>query len=133
MSISRREELQKRVAESTLRNYYKPIKLFCEMNDIVLSWKKISKGLPRARSASTDRAPTIEEIRTILNYPDRRISIHLIPSATKSAINLFPFFKISLVSRNCYNFRSVFFSINGITLFSITSITLKFKSNESKR
>jgi hypothetical protein len=65
-----REELQKRVTESTLRNYYKPIKLFCEMNDIGLGWKKIAKGVPRARSASTDRAPTIEEIRTILNYPD---------------------------------------------------------------
>jgi hypothetical protein len=43
------------------------------MNDIGLSWKKIAKGVPRARSASTDRAPTIEEIRTILNYPDRQI------------------------------------------------------------
>jgi hypothetical protein len=40
------------------------------MNEIGLDWKKIAKGVPRARSASTDRAPTIEEIRTILNYPD---------------------------------------------------------------
>jgi len=64
---------KKEITESTLRNYYKPIKLFCEMNDIGLSWKKIAKALPRARSASTDRAPTIEEIRIILNYPDRRI------------------------------------------------------------
>jgi len=61
------------ITESTLRNYYKPIKLFCEMNDIQLAWKKIAKGIPRARSASNDRSPTIDEIRAVLNYPDRRI------------------------------------------------------------
>lgn len=61
------------ITEATLRNYYKPIKLFCEMNDIQISWKKIAKGIPRARNASNDRAPTLDEIRAISKYPDRRM------------------------------------------------------------
>ena len=61
------------IAEGTLRNYYKPIKLFLEMNDIELSWRKITRGLPRGRKHAADRAPTVEEIRKLIEYPDRRI------------------------------------------------------------
>ena len=73
ISFQKERVTKKEITEATLRNYYKPIKLFCEMNDIQLSWKKIARGMPRARSASNDRAPTIEEIRALLNYPDRRM------------------------------------------------------------
>ena len=62
-----------KISPSTVPNYYKAIKLFCEMNDIVLNWKKIAKGLPRARAAANDRAPTVEEILKLVEYPDRRI------------------------------------------------------------
>jgi hypothetical protein len=61
------------VSDSSVRNYYKPLKLFLEMNDIELSWKKISRGLPRGRRHAADRAPTIEEIQKLVEYPDRRI------------------------------------------------------------
>jgi len=30
----------KDISIATLPNYYKPIKLFCEMNDLVINWKK---------------------------------------------------------------------------------------------
>jgi hypothetical protein len=43
------------------------------MNDILLNWKKIARGLPRAGKAANDRAPTIAEIRKLVEYPDRRI------------------------------------------------------------
>jgi site-specific recombinase XerC len=43
------------------------------MNDILLPWKRITKGLPKARRYAEDRAPRIEEIRRIVEYPDRRI------------------------------------------------------------
>lgn len=61
------------ITNATVRNYYKPLKLFLEMNDIELSWKKISKGVPRGRRHGTDRAPTVEEIQKLVDYPDRRI------------------------------------------------------------
>ena len=47
--------------------------MFCEISDLSIPWKKISRGLPRGRRYADDRAPTIEEIRRILEYPDRRI------------------------------------------------------------
>jgi integrase len=61
------------IAESTISNYYKAAKLFCEMNDLTLNWKKISRGIPQGRHAANDRAPTLEELRKLAAYPDRRI------------------------------------------------------------
>lgn len=43
------------------------------MNDISLSWKKIGRGLARIRKAANDRAPTLDELRCLVEYPDRRI------------------------------------------------------------
>jgi hypothetical protein len=63
----------KELAASTLKSYYRAAKLFCEMNDLTLNWKRISKGLPRAKNSSNGRAPTLEEIRKLIEYPDRRI------------------------------------------------------------
>jgi hypothetical protein len=64
---------KKEITGSIIRNYVKAIKLFTEMNDIPISWKKITRGLPKGRKWADDRAPTIEEIRKIAEYPDRRI------------------------------------------------------------
>ena len=54
-------------------NYVKVVKLLCEMNDIVVPWKKITRGLPKGRQWADDRAPSIDEIRKLCEYPDRRI------------------------------------------------------------
>ncbi len=63
------------IAYSTISNYYKAIKLFVEMNfdNPIVNWKKISKGIPSGRKAANDRAPTIEELRKLSEYPDRRM------------------------------------------------------------
>jgi hypothetical protein len=63
------------ITESTIKNYYKSTKLFCEMNDCAqhVNWKLITRGLPKGRQAANDRAPTIEEIQRLVEYPDRRI------------------------------------------------------------
>ena len=60
---------------SSISNYYKAVKLFLEMNidKSVINWKKLAKGLPVVRKAANDRAPTIEELRKLPEYPDRRI------------------------------------------------------------
>jgi hypothetical protein len=65
---------RKELAAGTLKNYYRAAKLFCEMNDLTtLNWKRISRGLPTVKNSSSDRAPTLEEIRKLAEYPDRRI------------------------------------------------------------
>jgi integrase len=61
------------ITGATLRNFIKAIKLFCEMSDITIQWKKITRGLPKIRRHANDRAPTIEEIQQLCEYPDRRI------------------------------------------------------------
>jgi hypothetical protein len=37
------------------------------MNDIVLNWQKISKGIPYRKKAADDRSPTIDEIKKLLD------------------------------------------------------------------
>ncbi|MBA3750956.1 MAG: hypothetical protein H0X03_08740 [Nitrosopumilus sp.] len=64
---------RKEITGSTIQNYLKSIKLFCEMADIPITWKKIRRGLPRGKTYADDRIPTIEEIQKLLEYPDRRV------------------------------------------------------------
>jgi hypothetical protein len=60
---------------TTIRNYLKATKLFLEMNSDVplVNWKRVIKCLPTPKNAANDRAPTIEEIKKLIDYPDRRI------------------------------------------------------------
>jgi hypothetical protein len=78
---------KKEIAGATVRNYVKSIKLFCEMADIPIPWKKITRGLPRGRRYADDRIPTIEELRKLLDYPDRRMKA-IICTMTSSGIRL---------------------------------------------
>jgi len=73
LQILKQRVESKEISGATVRNYVKAIKLFCEMSEIQIPWKKIMRGLPRSRSYANDRAPTTEEIKKITNYPDRRI------------------------------------------------------------
>jgi hypothetical protein len=40
---------RKEIAAATALNSVKVIKLFCEMNDVLLPWKRITRGLPKSR------------------------------------------------------------------------------------
>ena len=78
---------RKEITGATVRNYVKSIKLFCEMADIPIAWKKITRGLPRGKNYADDRIPTIEEIRKLLEYPDRRLKA-IIYTMASSGIRL---------------------------------------------
>lgn len=71
--VENRLKTTNEIAAGTVRNYYKAAKLFCIMNDINLNWVKVTKGLPKVKYYSDDRAPTLEEITKLIAYPDRRI------------------------------------------------------------
>lgn len=40
---------QKQITTAIVRNYVRAIKLFCEMADVFIPWKKITRGLSRVR------------------------------------------------------------------------------------
>lgn len=65
---------ENKLSATSLSNYVIAIRLFYEMNNILFNWKRISRGLPKARTIANDRAPTIQEIQKIVEYSaDRRI------------------------------------------------------------
>ena len=64
---------KKQITGSTLRNYVKVLKLFCEMNDLLVPWKKLTRGLPKSRDYADDRVPRLDELQKILAYPDWRM------------------------------------------------------------
>ena len=78
---------KKEIVGSTVQNYLKSVKLFCEMADINIQWKKITRGLPKGKSYADDRIPTDSEIQQLLGYPDRRIKA-IVYTMTSSGIRL---------------------------------------------
>jgi len=73
---SQKERIENReIAEGTLCNYIKAIKLFFSMNDIIINWKKLGKGIPQEKQSAHDRVPTMDEIHKLQEHPDRRIKI----------------------------------------------------------
>jgi integrase len=78
---------RKEISTATLRNYVKPIRLYCEQMDFPIPWKKIMRGMPKGRRYASDRAPTLEEIKKMLAYPDRRIR-PILYTMTSSGIRL---------------------------------------------
>jgi hypothetical protein len=45
------------ISTETIKNYFKPIKRFCEMNRINLNWKIISKGIRKESDIPTIDLP----------------------------------------------------------------------------
>lgn len=87
MQFQRERVEREELTAATLRNFLKAIRLFCEMSDIPIAWKKIDRGLPKIRRFADDRAPTIEEIQSICEYPDRRIK-GIVSTMSSSGIRL---------------------------------------------
>jgi hypothetical protein len=55
-----------------------PVKLFCEMNDIILNWRKINKLLLHGNDNAADEAYTKEQIKKMLEYSDLRAKIPIL-------------------------------------------------------
>ena len=83
------EERKTKVSSSTLHQTKAALKYFFEMNDIDdgINWSKISKMIPRSRKIGSDRAPTTEEIRYMVDTADIRTKC-VILTCTSSGIRV---------------------------------------------
>jgi integrase len=63
---------KKAITASTIGGFLKPIRLLLEMNDVTLNWRKIKRTLPPSRRFALDRAPTNDEVRSIVENADVR-------------------------------------------------------------
>ena len=54
-AVPNRHGNKKEIDGSTVQNYLKIIKLFCEMADISIQWKKITRGLQKGKNYADDR------------------------------------------------------------------------------
>jgi hypothetical protein len=55
----------KKITGGTLRNSVKTLKTFCEVTDIMIPWKKITRGLPRVKRYADDRAQQYKRLRKL--------------------------------------------------------------------
>ena len=69
------EERRDKVSGSTINQTVVALRHFFEMNDAdnMISWKKISRIMPRVRKTGSDRAPTVHEIRQMIDMADTRL------------------------------------------------------------
>ena len=65
--IFQRERVELGEMSSTIRNYIKSTKLFCQMNDLVLNWDKVRRGLIHAMQSANDGAPKIDDNNTLIS------------------------------------------------------------------
>ncbi|HEX2406690.1 MAG TPA: hypothetical protein VHJ38_05715 [Nitrososphaeraceae archaeon] len=65
--------ISKEITETTINNYIKPLKTFCDMNNILLNWKYIRKGVPKGRKSALDRIPEFSEVKKLLHTSDIRL------------------------------------------------------------
>jgi integrase len=64
----------KHLSKASQQNRLSTLKHFCEMNDIILNWKRISKFVHSDVPKSTDRGYTQDEIKQIIDFSDHRVT-----------------------------------------------------------
>lgn len=73
--------LEKQTFTYSLFKKLKASRLFLEMNDVVVNWKKIRGMLPTIRRYALDRIPPLDELREIVDTADNsELSACLSPS-----------------------------------------------------
>jgi hypothetical protein len=67
-----------KISAQTCKAAFSPIKLLCEMNDIILNFKKIRKLLPHGNNSAADEAYSREQIKKMLEFADLRTKIPIL-------------------------------------------------------
>lgn len=70
------------ISPSTVKNFTTPLKLFLVMNDVSVNWDKLNRLMPRIRTHGIDRAPTLEEVRKLVEHGDERLKAAVLVMAS---------------------------------------------------
>ena len=62
------------------------MKLFCDVNDIVINWRLVTWGMPRGNHAVNDGSPTLDETIQILKHQDVRIKVIILTMVSSVAL-----------------------------------------------
>jgi hypothetical protein len=73
MALGQRKE--KKIEAATIKNYYKVVKAFCLLHRINLEWPRIKRYIGKVKKIANDRAPSLDEMKTWMEYDDRRIKL----------------------------------------------------------
>lgn len=69
--------VQKKVSRSSKKVIFATIKHACEINDVILNWKKIKRFIGSDKTGNEivgrDRGYELKEIQQILNFADQRV------------------------------------------------------------
>ena len=69
--------VEKKISRQYKKVIFSAIKYTCEMNDVILNWKKLKKFIKSGKTNNSidgkDRSHTHEEIQTILGFADQRL------------------------------------------------------------
>jgi integrase len=65
------------------------------MNDVSLNWKKIRRVLPRARRYALDRAPTVKEIKEIVEAADLGKALTLVLASSGVREGAIEYFRVN--------------------------------------
>ena len=83
------------IAASTIRPSVSPIRAFSVMNRQRLDWAYILKTVPHSKRFASDRAPTVEEIRLLLNHAPLRMKAAVLMLASGGLrIGAFDYLKV---------------------------------------
>jgi hypothetical protein len=71
-----------RFTGATIANRISNVKAFCDEHGYSLEWKIIRRKVPAVRYVGVDRAPTVEEVRKVLEGQDNRLTFVILAMAS---------------------------------------------------
>jgi hypothetical protein len=88
-----------RFSGATLANRMTRVKGFCEEYGFNLDWKVIRRKVPPVRYVGVDRAPTVEEVRKVLEGQDNRLTFVILAMASGGfRVGAWKWLKVGLLS-----------------------------------
>ena len=79
---------KKRISRSSIKGYLSGLKLFLEMNDVLINWTKVYKLLPEMQKLSGGKAYTNDDVREFLSLSVKKKYVALVHFLASSGIRI---------------------------------------------